>query len=122
MAFHHGSADMAQRITGFSDQAGRRLFIFDAPVQPPKAAGQVELSAGGHGWVNFSLDGRFAWCHTPDVFDVRTRKKVATLRDEKGKPVGGSKLIEVHFRAGQVVAVGSEFGLGRAAVAPAPEK
>ncbi|HEV7401489.1 MAG TPA: hypothetical protein VGO11_01130 [Chthoniobacteraceae bacterium] len=96
-----------------SDQIGKKLFIFDATQMPPKPTGSVELSMGGHGWVNFSLDGKYAWCHTPDVFDAHTRKLVATLKDEKGKPVGSSKLIEVHLRGGKVVRVSSEFGLGR---------
>ena len=119
-----GEAPIAHRTHGaaltpdeqevwISDQDGKRLYIFNNTVMPPTAAGHVELSMGGHGWVNFSMDGKFAWSHTPDIFDVKTRKKVATLRDEKGTPVGGSKLIEVHFFDGQVVAVGSEFGLGR---------
>ena len=81
---------------------------------PPKETGHVELTQGGHGWVTFSLDGRFAWCHTPDVIDARTRKIVATLKDENGKPVCGSKLIEVHLRDGKVVDMGDQFGLGRA--------
>ena len=119
----HGAAlTPDERELWISDQAGQRFFIFDATVMPPVPAGQVELSAGGHGWINFSLDGKFAWGHTPDIFDTKTRKKVATLRDEKGKPVGGSKLIEVHFRAGEVVAVGSEFGLGRKGLAAAAGK
>jgi hypothetical protein len=96
-----------------SDQDGRKLFIFDAGTMPPEPKGQVELSQGGHGWVCFSLDGKYAWCHTPDVFDVKTKKLAATLKDESGKPVSGSKFIEVHFREGKVVKMGSEFGLGR---------
>ena len=96
-----------------SDQAGQKLFIFDATQSPPAAKGHVELSTGGHGWVNFSLDGAYAWSHAPDIFDARTKKKVATLRDENGKPFGTSKLIEVHLRGGKVSRVGSEFGLGR---------
>jgi hypothetical protein len=48
------------------------------------------------------------------VIDARTRKIVATLKDENGKPVCGSKFIEVHFRDGKVVAIGDQFGLGRA--------
>ena len=79
----------------------------------PAAKGHVELSVGGHGWVNFSLDGKFAWCHTPDVFDAQTKQKIATLRDENGKLVSSSKLIEVHMQRGKVVRVSSEFGLGR---------
>ena len=96
-----------------SDQEGRKLFIFDATQMPPVQTGEVDLSQGGHGWVTFSLDGRYVWSHTPDVFDAETRELVATLRDENGNPVSGSKFIEVHFRDGKVVAVGNEFGLGR---------
>jgi DNA-binding beta-propeller fold protein YncE len=101
-----------------SDQDGKRLFIFDATQLPPKAKGQVELTESGHGWVCFSLDGRYAWCHTPDVIDVQTRQIVATLKDDKGKPVSGSKFLEIHFRNGKVVAMGDQFGLGRAHLTP----
>ena len=97
-----------------SDQDGKKLFLFDATQMPPKQTGRVDLSLGGHGWITFSLDGRFAWCHTPDVIDVKTRKIVASLKDEKGQPVSGSKFIEVHFRSGKVVNMGDQFGLGRA--------
>ncbi len=96
-----------------SDQEGRKLFIFDATKMPPLPKGHVELSDGGHGWVCFSLDGQYVWCHTPDVFDAKTKQQIATLRDENGKPVGSSKFIEVHFRDGKVVEMGNEFGLGR---------
>ena len=96
-----------------SDQKGQKLFIYDATKMPPTPKGRVELSQGGHGWVTFSLDGKYAWSHTPDVFDVKTKKLVATLRDESGKPVSGSKFLEIHFRDGKVVEMGNEFGLGR---------
>lgn len=96
-----------------SDQRGKKLFIFDATKMPPEPKGHVELSQGGHGWVAFSLDGKYAWSHTPDVFDVKTKKLVATLKDENGKPISGSKFLEVHFRNGKVVEMGHEFGLGR---------
>jgi outer membrane protein assembly factor BamB len=96
-----------------SDQKGQKLFIFDATKMPPTPKGQVELSQGGHGWVTFSLDGKYAWSHAPDVFDAKTKKLVATLKDEHGKPVSGSKFLEIHFRDGKVVEMGHEFGLGR---------
>ena len=96
-----------------SDQRGQKLFIFDATEMPPAPKGHVELSQGGHGWVAFSLDGKYAWSHAPDVFDVKTKKLVATLRDETGQPVSGSKFIEVHMQDGKVVRMGHEFGLGR---------
>jgi len=96
-----------------SDQIGKKLFIYDAMRMPPEPKAEVELSQGGHGWVTFSLDGKYAWSHTPDVFDVKTKKLVAILKDENGKPVSSSKFIEVHFRDGKVVEMGNEFGLGR---------
>ena len=110
----HGSALTPDETElWISDQVGKKLFIFDATKMPPTPKGQLELSQGGHGWVSFSLDGQYVWTHTPDVFDARTKKLVATLKDENGKPVSGSKFIEVHFRDGKVVQVGNEFGLGR---------
>jgi hypothetical protein len=111
------NGDLIKRINvgpqAHNSIVGQKLFIFDATKMPPTPKGQVELSQGGHGWVSFSLDGHYAWTHTPDVFDVRTKKLVATLKDENGKPVSGSKFIEIHFRNGKVVQVGNEFGLGR---------
>jgi len=58
--------------------------------------------------------GTWGWqSHTPDVFDAKTKKQIATLRDENSKPFGSSKLIEAQMRDGKVVRVGSEFGIGR---------
>lgn len=96
-----------------SDQDGKKLFVFDATQMPPRETAHVDLSRAGHGWVTFSLDGKYVWCHTPDVIDLKTRKIIATLKDETGAPVCGSKFIEVHFRDGKVVAMGDQFGLGR---------
>lgn len=102
-----------ERELWISDQDGKKLFYFDATQMPPKEMGHVDLSVGGHGWVNFSLDGQYAWCHTPDVFDAKTKKQIATLKDENGKVFGSSKLIEVHIKNGKVVQMSSEFGIGR---------
>ena len=96
-----------------SDQEGKRLYTFDMTVSPPVQTGHLDLIMGGHGWVCFSLDGTYGYSHTPDVFDVKSRKKVATLKDEHGKPFGSSKFIEVHVDEGKVVKVSNEFGLGR---------
>ena len=98
-----------------SDQDGKRLYIFDATTMPPKETGHVDLSVGGHGWATFSYDGRFAWCHTPDVIDTATRKIVATLKDESGTPVSGSKFFEAIFHDGKVLRVSDQFGVGRKA-------
>ncbi len=110
----HGAAlTPDEKELWISDQVGKKLFVFDATQMPPKEIASVPLSTGGHGWVNFSLDGKYAYCHTPEVFDVKTRQRVAELKDATGKLVGSSKFIEVHLKDGKVVGMGSEFGLGR---------
>jgi len=99
-----------------SDQDGKKLFTFDLTKSPPVQTGHVDLSMAGHGWVCFSLDGRFAYSHAPDIFDVGTRRKVGAFQDENGKPFGTSKFMEVHLKDGKVTRMGNEFGLGRVKV------
>lgn len=99
-----------------SDQRGQKLFYFDATKMPPVEKGHVNLTGlkkAGHGWVTFSLDGKYAYTHAPDIFDVKTKKQVGSFKDEYGNPVASSKYIEVHFENGKVVRMGNEFGLGR---------
>lgn len=97
-----------------SDQKGQKLFIFDSTKMPPTPKGHVELSVGGHGWVCFSLDGKYAWNHAPDIFDARTKEKIGMFKDASGKPVSSSKFIEIHFdESGKVVEMSNEFALGR---------
>jgi DNA-binding beta-propeller fold protein YncE len=96
-----------------SDQEGKKLFIYDATKMPPQPKGHVALSIGGHGWVTFSLDGKYVYSHAPDIFDAKTKKLVGAFKDEHGNPVASSKFIEVHFCDGKVVQMGNEFGLGR---------
>lgn len=102
-----------------SDQQGKKLFIFDATQMPPKPKAYVDLIWEGHGWVCFSLDGQYAWSHTPDVYDARTKQRVALLKDQDEKLFASSKFFEVHFRGGKVVRAGNEFGLGRVHLSPA---
>ena len=113
----HGAAlTPDEKELWLSDQGGKRLYIFDATKMPPVQTGHVDLSTDGHGWITFSIDGRFAWSHTHDVIDTKTRKIVTYLIDEQGKFVCGSKFFEAVFRDGKVTAVGDQFGVGRAAV------
>jgi outer membrane protein assembly factor BamB len=110
----HGAAlSPDEQELWISDQKGKRLFVFDATKMPPEPKTQLDLSQGGHGWITFSGDGRIAWNHTPDVFDAKTKLKIAEFRDESGNRVSSSKFIEIHFKDGKVVWMGSEFGLGR---------
>ena len=111
---HGAGMNPSETELWISDQKGKKLFIFDITKSPPAPKGHVDLSMGGHGWVTFSLDGAYAYCHTPDVFDAKTKKRVASLKGPNGKPFASSKFIEVQFTDGKVSKISNEFGLGRA--------
>jgi YVTN family beta-propeller protein len=104
-----------EREVWLNDQG--QVHIFDVTGAAPRFVESVKLTGRAHGWTTFSVDGRFAYPDSGDVFDARTHKAVARLTDGRGKRVSSSKMIEVHFRAGVVVRVGDQFGLGRKAAA-----
>lgn len=92
----------------------KRLWVFDATVMPPKRVRSIDVSSTSHGWITFSLDGRFAWPDTGDVIDAQTKEIIATLKGIDGQGVvRSSKFIEIHFRDGVPVRVGDQFGIGR---------
>ncbi len=95
-----------------TDATNKRLHVFDATVMPPRQLTSV-LLRDEPGWVTFSLDGRHAWPSTGEVIDVKSRKVVATLKDEKGAEVQSEKIVEIHFQGGKPVRTGDQFGLGR---------
>jgi DNA-binding beta-propeller fold protein YncE len=95
------------------DQDQKRLYVFDATVMPPKQKQHVDVSEKTHGWITFSMDGRFAYPDTGDVIDPKTKKIIATLKDPNGQRVMSSKFIEIHFRDGRPIRVGTQMGLGR---------
>jgi hypothetical protein len=94
------------------DAANSRMHIFDGTVMPPTQLASVELR-DQPGWITFSLDGKLAYPSTGDVVDVKTRRIVGVLTDETGTPVQSEKMVEIHFRGGQPVRHGDQFGLGR---------
>jgi hypothetical protein len=95
-----------------TDAFNKRLHIFDATVMPPKQVGAVELR-DEPGWITFSIDGRLVYPSTGEVIDARTRKIVATLKDETGRDVQSEKMLEVDFRGTEPVRAGEQFGFGR---------
>ena len=95
------------------DQDRKQLHIFDATVMPPVEKQSVDVDAKTHGWITFSMDGRFAYYDSGQVFDPKTKKLITTLNDGEGKRVMSSKFIEIHFRDGDAIRVGQQMGLGR---------
>lgn len=101
-----------EREIWLCDGFNSRLHIFDATVMPPKQTDSIALREQP-GWVTFSIDGTLAYPSTGEVIDVKTRKIIATLSDEQGRPVHSEKMLEVDFVGGKPIANGDQFGVGR---------
>ena len=48
-----------------------------------------------------------------DVFDVASRKIIATLKDETGAAVQSEKMLEIDWRGTEPILAGDQFGVGR---------
>lgn len=94
------------------DAFNQRLHIFDNTVMPPRQVASIEVW-DQPGWITFSLDGRYAFPSTGEVIDVKTRKILTTLKDEKGNRVMSEKMVEVHLNGKKAVKAGDQFGIGR---------
>jgi hypothetical protein len=93
------------------DAFNQRVHIFDATVMPPKQVESIKLR-DEPGWVTFTIDGRYSYPSTGDVIDVKSRKIVAGLLDERGAPVQSEKMVEIDFEGGRPVNAGDQFGVG----------
>lgn len=78
---------------------------------PPKQTISIKLR-DSPGWISFSMDGKFAYSSTGEIFDVATKKLVATLQDETGRAVQSEKLLDLTIANGKVVRAGNQFGVG----------
>jgi DNA-binding beta-propeller fold protein YncE len=94
------------------DAANQRMHIFDNTVMPPKQVASVELR-DQPGWITFSLDGKHAYPSTGEIIDIKTRKIIASLKDENGNMVMSEKVIEIHMDGKKAVKIGDQFGIGR---------
>jgi YVTN family beta-propeller protein len=93
-----------------------QVHIFDVAGLAPHFVETVKLTGAAHGWTTFSIDGRFAYPDSGDVFAGRTHQVVANLGESpggKGRDIASSKMIEVHIQNGSVIRIGDQFGLGR---------
>jgi len=98
------------------DGHNRLMHVFDNTVMPPRPKARVTVREQP-GWITFSIDGQRAYPSTGEVFDVRTRTRIAALDDETARHVGSEKLLEVVFDGPKPSRAGDQFGLG---VGPTP--
>ncbi|HYT76310.1 MAG TPA: hypothetical protein VEL79_16255, partial [Vicinamibacterales bacterium] len=94
-----------------SDGHNKAMHVFDNTVMPPKQKTTIAVR-DQPGWVSFSLDGRHAYPSTGEVFDVRTKARIAALTDEVGRPVGSEKLVEIVFEGSKPAQASDQFGVG----------
>jgi hypothetical protein len=59
------------------------------------------------------IDGQYAFLSSGDVVDVKTKKIVAQMKDEYGKPMHSEKFLEMAFSNGKLLRTVSQFGEGR---------
>lgn len=100
-----------ERELWVSDGHNNAMHIFDNTVMPPTPITTLKLR-DQPGWVTFSIDGKYAYPSTGEVFDTRTKKLVVALKDEAGREVGSEKLLELVFDGDKPVRAGDQFGLG----------
>ena len=94
-----------------SDGHNKAMHVFDNTVMPPKQKTTLKLR-DQPGWITFSIDGKTAWPSTGEVFDVKSKQLIASLKDETGRDIGSEKLLEVVFDGNKVVKTGDQFGIG----------
>jgi DNA-binding beta-propeller fold protein YncE len=94
------------------DGFNQRMHIFDNTVMPPKQVTSIEVR-DQPGWITFSLDGKHAYPSTGEIIDIKTRKIVTMLKDEKGGAVMSEKMVEIHLDGTSAVKAGDQFGIGR---------
>ena len=94
-----------------SDGHNSMMHVFDNTVMPPRQTTSLKVR-DQPGWITFSIDGRFAYPSTGEVFDTRSKKLVVALDDETGRQIGSEKLLEIVMDGTKAIRNGDQFGLG----------
>jgi hypothetical protein len=98
-----------------SDGHNKAMHVFDNTSMPPKQIATLKVR-DQPGWITFSIDGKHAWPSTGEVFDVKSKKLIASLTDEDGREIGSEKLLEIDFDGRKPIRNGDQFGIGARAV------
>ncbi|MFI5155867.1 MAG: YncE family protein [Chitinophagales bacterium] len=87
------------------------LHVFDLRKGAPVLSGTIKLS-DQPGWINFSIDGKYAFPSTGEVISAKEKRIIARLQDEHGTYIQSEKMIEIEFSGRSLVRVGDQFGVG----------
>jgi hypothetical protein len=78
---------------------------------PPRQIDSIKTSAGPY-WITVGLDGKLAYVSSSDVIDMKSRKIIARMKDEYGRPMYSEKLLDMVFTNGKLTSVANQFGNG----------
>ncbi|HET9747354.1 MAG TPA: hypothetical protein VFP97_16680 [Chitinophagaceae bacterium] len=93
-----------------ADGHNMRLHVFSAAT-PYQQLTTIPLQ-DMPGWINFSIDGRYAYPSSGEVIETKTRKTITVLQDEFYNNVASEKMLEIDFRGNKPVKAGDQFGIG----------
>src|SRR4051794_970383 len=93
------------------DNINYGVLVYDNTGEWPVFKSSFPTTASAD-WITMGLDGRYALLSSGDVVEVKTRKLVAQMKDEYGKPMHSEKFLEMSFSSGQLVRTVSQFGEG----------
>ena len=94
-----------------ADGPNKHAHIFDATVMPPKYKESLKLRDEVT-WLTCSIDGALIYPSSGEVVDIKGKRIVAALTDEKGRAVETEKLIEIDFTGNRPVKAGDQFCFG----------
>jgi hypothetical protein len=100
-----------ERELWLTDAHNSRMHIFDATVMPPKYKESLKLRDEVT-WFTCSIDGTLIYPASGEVVEIKTKRILAALTDERGRPVETEKLLEVDFSGDRPVAAGDQFCFG----------
>jgi hypothetical protein len=93
------------------DGIDNQIHIYDNTVFPPKYVESIKTMAGPY-WITVGLDQKYAYISSGDVIDIKTRKIVATLKDEFGRRLLSEKFLDMTFIDGHAQRISNQFGNG----------
>ena len=68
-----------------------------------------------HSWLTMSNDGKLAFLGDSSVYDVKTHKEIAVMKDEFGRRiVHTEKVLYLGFKNGKLVEGNNQFAIGDA--------
>jgi YVTN family beta-propeller protein len=95
-----------------ADGPNNYIHVFDATVMPPVEKEKIKVK-DLPGWITFSIDGQRVFSSSGEVIDARTKRIVATLKDESGRDFQSEKVVELVLDGGKVIRAGDQFGIGQ---------